>query len=66
MLSPSMSIEEGFAALDGDQTKGVVVDDGRVLGILRRSDLAQAVLEAHEAPNGAVVPIATSPVRVSW
>ena len=65
-LSPWMSIDEGFAALSGDQTTGVVVDGGRVLGILRRADLARAVLEDHEAANGSVVPVAPEPVRVSW
>ena len=65
-LSPFMPIDEGFSALSGDQTTGVVVDGGRVLGILRRSDLARAVLEDHEAANGSVVPVAPEPVRVSW
>lgn len=67
VLSPSMSIADGFAALSGDETTGVVVDGGRVLGILRRSDLARAVLEDHEAANGSVVAVAPPPpVRVSW
>ena len=65
-LSPWMSIDEGFAALSGDRTTGVVLDGGRVLGILRRSDLARAVLEDHEAANGSVVPVTPEPVRVSW
>lgn len=67
MLMPDMPIEEAYAALGEDPSaRGVVLAGARVLGILRPSDLADALLEAREAAPGTVVPATPPKMSVDW
>lgn len=67
MLTPEMSIQKAYAALGEEPAaRAVVLADGRVVGIVRRSDLADALLEAREAEHGSVVPASPPRLRVDW
>jgi len=66
MLRPEMSIEEAFAAFGDESALGVVIADDRLVGILRRSDVADALLEAQDEPEGSMVPASPPPLNVDW
>lgn len=66
ILRPEMSIPDAFAAFRDDDTPAVVIYNDLVVGILRKSDLAGALLEEKAAEHGSVVPAAPARPRVDW
>ncbi|MDQ3719851.1 MAG: site-2 protease family protein [Actinomycetota bacterium] len=51
-LDPNTPLEQALEQLQGDSDRGIVVEDGRVIGLLLRQTVAEALLEAADVKRG--------------
>ncbi len=51
-LDPNTPLEEALEQLQGASDRGIVVEDGRVIGLVLRQTVAEALLEAADAKRG--------------
>ncbi len=66
VLTPEMSIADAFAAFRDDSRPAVVISGDLVVGILRKSDLAGALIEETDALHGSIISAAPPSARVDW
>jgi Zn-dependent protease/CBS domain-containing protein len=66
VLRPEMTIREAFEAFRDDSSPAVVIHEDLVVGILRKSDLAAALLAEKEARHGPIVKAERERESVDW